>query len=378
MSSLKESFAYFTKETSRLEVSYKALQEKFKELHNQLESYSATLSTIAAHMSEGLIFVSVNGNIELFNGSASTLTGHPHNSIFQTSYWEHFTDAFFGFSMEKALKEAAFHARKTIVSFQSDTLTYDVEVSSSFIPKKGILLLLRDLTEERHLQKALSRNDRLRDLGEIAAALAHEIRNPLGGIQGFASLLSRDLKDFPQQKAMATAILEGTQALNRLVSNVLNYARPLEVHFALCDAALLIYETATLINVDKSSTSNIKLALPEESYLINVDKELLKMALLNLIQNALYASPEPYSVIISLEKKEGFICIVISDKGPGIAKDQIEKIFLPFFTTKPSGTGLGLSEAQKIVHAQGGTIEVFSEKKIGSTFIIKVPSYASD
>lgn len=375
--SLKESFVFFTKETSQLKASYQTLQDEFKKLQSTCDSSTAALSSIVDSMSEGLIFISIHGTIELFNDAACQLIGLSIEKALHSSYGDHFSDDFFGFSMEHALNGAPV-ARKAFLSWTIGNHLVDVEISSSVIPKKGILVLLTDLTLQKHLEKTIARNERLRDLGEMAAALAHEIRNPLGGIQGFASLLCRDLDSFPEKKEMANAILEGTRSLNRLVTNVLNYAKPMEVHHATFDGILMIEETLALIKAELSADFHYFFEHSHAPIPIFGDKELLKMAVLNLVKNGIQASSKTSLVKIFIDHDAENVFISIVDQGHGIPVENLEKIFLPFFTTKPSGNGLGLAEAQKIAHAHGGTIDVHSEMGIGSTFILKVPSYVAD
>lgn len=363
MNSLDQSVALFSQETARLEAAYRDLQAEFSRLHRHL-------SMIASHMSEGLIFISCEGIIDLFNEAAAQMLG-VDPSLNHSSYWQHFSDTLFGFSVKDILKGAP-KKEKSRLTLTSESFTREIELSSSFIPEKGLLLLLRDLTEQKWLEAAISRNDRLRDLGEMAAALAHEIRNPLGGIQGFACLLCDDLHHAPKQKEMAHAIVEGTQTLNRLVSNVLNFARPLELHIARCDIVLLIQEVVALLHA-ASPTPAIEISLPP-SCMLYADKALLKMAFINLVTNARQASfTSP--VYISLHETQKSVEILIEDKGVGIAKENLEKIFLPFFTTKPQGNGLGLPEAQKIIHAHGGTLKIESTPGLGTLVRVEVAKY---
>ncbi len=366
---LQEAFTVFSQETLRLETSYRSLQNEFERLHQKLESSTHTFQSIVSSIPEGLIFISSDGSIEWFNPAATHLTG-----VFFSSplpFWEYFTDDFFGFSMRIALKEESLR-RRIILTLPSSSR--EVEVSASPVHAKGLILLLRDLTDQRQLEQALARNDRLKELGEMAAALAHEIRNPLGGIQGFASLLHQDLKDIPQLQEMAASIVEGTRTLNRLVTNVLAYARPLELHLTMVDLVRLVEETLFFAKMISSIPCHFE--KPSSSLFVQADGELLKMALLNLLQNAFHASPPEGVISLFFREKDDNILLSVSDQGIGVPEETQEKIFLPFFTTKAGGTGLGLSETQKILHAHGGTVEVHSDK--GATFTLKVPKYAAD
>ncbi len=134
----------------------------------------------------------------------------------------------------------------------------EIEAGLTPILSKGVMIILRDLTEQRRLEQAVLHNERLKELGQMAATLAHEIRNPLGGIQGFASLLASDLKDLPAQQKMAKEIVEGASVLNQLVTNVLHYARPLDIHFEVVSVNQLIEECINWLKADSATTSPLQ------------------------------------------------------------------------------------------------------------------------
>ena len=351
--------ASHVRETKRLEEAYAHLQHAFYSLKEKLESSHNTLEKITTHMSEGLIFVTIEGTISLFNPAAGELTGYLPEKILHSPYDAHFSDSLFGFSMQKAVQHQGLHQR----IFLTLNDEKELEVSTSFIPEQGVLLLLTDRSEQQKLAKSLSHANHLKELGEMAATLAHEIRNPLGGIEGFAQLLKRDL-EAPDHQKMIKAILEGTQTLNHLVTNVLDYARPMKLHFAHVDLVALVRDTVALLRAEKQNLSyHLHLAYTE--YLVSVDQGRIKLALLNLLRNASEAHATQVDILLT---KEG--ALIIKDNGRGISQKNLEKIFSPFFTTKTTGTGLGLAETQSVVEAHGGKLEVSSEEGKGTDFTL--------
>ena len=354
--------AHYSQETKRLEGACSHLQQQFYELKEKHEASHQTLEQIVAHMSDGLMFVSNNGIVTLFNPAAAELTGLSKEVVLHTSFWDHFSDRVFGFSMEEALKKPTGHRR----IFLTLGASQEVEVSTSSVPEKGVLLLLCNRTEQQKLQKSLSQGERLQELGEMAATLAHEIRNPLGGIEGFAQLLKRDL-EAPSHQRMIQAILEGTRILNRLVTNVLDYARPMQLHFAPANLVTLVEETLNLSSAAAhGGTCHFKSAHP--TYAISMDQERIKLVLLNLLRNAFEAGAQRVDILLT---NEG--ALVVQDDGEGISQDNLDKIFTPFFTTKMRGTGLGLAQALAVIKAHDGTLEVASEQGKGTQFILKLP-----
>lgn len=324
-----------------------------------------------SYVSLGLICVTKQGTISLLNAAAEKITGYSTREVLNKSYADFFSDTLFGFSLKQALLKK--EKKKTIfLTLKREKKEQPLEVTFSEIPENGVIIELKDASEFRKMKQTLDRNDRLKEIGEMAARLAHEIRNPLGGIEGFAELLCRDLKDDPKKGNMAQAIVEGTRLLNRVVTSVLHYARPLEVHFTEVDLIPVLQEMVALTMANEKNGKTCCLCHEKTSIFAFIDKELFQMAFLNLLRNAFEATPKQGKVEISLFEEINMICISIKDEGMGIEKENLEKIFTPFFTTKIDGSGLGLSEAHKVIEAHGGKIEV-STTSYGTIFTIKLP-----
>lgn len=395
MKHLAEAFSLFSQETQHLKEAYFRLQERFEQVQATLEktnnslrekvtevkTVSSYLHNILTHMNQGILFIDAEGIITTYNKAAATILGKDEKKILYSNYWNIFDDNFFGFSVRQALNFGL--SRKVNYISLSDEIgeTKQIEVSATFVsdsPKEynGLILLLKDITRLQRLQMLANLNDRMKELGEMAATVAHEIRNPLGGIRGYASLLVRDLESEPHLKEMAEQIIEGTKALERLVSNVLHFSRPLEMQLECEDLAFLVKEIVKFIKIDPSCPSHIvfDLHLPKEKFEVPVDRQLFRSAILNLLVNAFQAiEDENGKITISLIKNNDFAILSIADTGKGIPAKDLEKIFSPFFTTKEKGTGLGLSETYKIIQAHFGTIDVRSQPRVGTTFTITLP-----
>jgi PAS domain S-box-containing protein len=358
---LNNKLAHYSREARLLEAAYASLQEQFYALKEKLESSRQTLEQMVTYISDGLMFITVEGKITLVNPAAAELIGHTCDRMVHGEYWDHFPDHFFGFSMREALKKSSFHQR----IFLTLNDEKEIEVSTSSIPQKGVVLLLCDRTEQQRLEKGLNQTERLKELGEMAAALAHEIRNPLGGIEGFAQLLKRDLET-PTQQRMIQAILEGTRTLKHLVAEVLDYARPMRLHFASVDLVDLIQKTLILASASANMpTCSFKCA--HAAYPLVIDQEQIKLVLLNLLRNA----HEAKATVVEIDLTEQG-ALIVSDNGAGMSQKELKKIFTPFFTTKARGTGLGLAHALAVIKAHDGTLEVASEEGKGTQFTLKL------
>jgi signal transduction histidine kinase len=246
----------------------------------------------------------------------------------------------------------------------------------------GTLHIIRDITEIKALEEQNKRGERLSAMGEMAVELAHEIRNPLGSIELFASLLEKELPRESDPGRWAENIRIGSRSLNNIVSNMLHFANPLAPTFSDVELHEIIEEIIRFAEPILSQREvTIERNLDADSALVSGDRELLKQMMLNLVLNALQAMPSHGSLHISTRKIEslpgGASCeglqIKIQDTGLGIPSEHLERIFDPFFTTNKSGTGLGLSVVHQIVDQHSGFIHVESEPNVGTTFKVTLP-----
>jgi PAS domain S-box-containing protein len=387
---LKAAFERFSVETSALKDGYSKLQEQFRTVNMRLDIANKKLNakvlelakaqeylnTILTNISQGIIFVCDDGIVTTYNASALAIFGA--EDVIDKDFSEVFADDIFGFSMSSYLSRRE-SMPSSFVQYTCDGAVKDLDIAATYVnagvgQHAGIIIVVRDITEVRKLRTIANRNDRLHELGEMAASIAHEIRNPLGGIEGFASLLCRDLEDSPGQHKMAKSIVEGSKALNRLVSTVLSYARPTTLEFSKASLKNLIIDIGDLFSADKKFLDRVSFVvdLPNDDIEAYFDIGTMKSAMMNIALNAAQAMPDGGAVTMSLEEADNHAHITVHDNGSGIVDDDLENIFSPFFTTKVEGNGFGLSEAHKTLQAHGGSIEVASVPG-DTTFTMKIP-----
>jgi two-component system sensor histidine kinase HydH len=243
---------------------------------------------------------------------------------------------------------------------------------------EGAVIVLRDLSEIKQLEEKVRRSEKLAAIGELAAGVAHEIRNPLSSIRGFAQFLRHALRERPQDQQYAETMVSEVDRINNVVTDLLTFARPMEADFAPTDVAELVEHSVRLVEADaKSQELEIHMNIAELPE-VKLDASQLTQALLNLLLNSLQAVEKGGHIEIGAEfnARNSSLHLWIEDDGPGIAEHQIEKIFEPFFTTREKGTGLGLSIVHKIIENHNGEIRVESppgEKNCGSRFTIIIP-----
>jgi len=238
---------------------------------------------------------------------------------------------------------------------------------------------VRRLREElANKNRQLERRKRLAALGEMAAGLAHEIRNPLGGIQLYANLLRKDVSDRPEMVQIIDKMITGIRSLDALVTDVLALTHTVQPKFAKEDLVKITQSTMDLVQpLITEKQSQISFNSPM-SLLMNCDRNMLQRAVMNLLRNAIEAAGENGQVMIDLNVKHQSIIMQIADSGPGIDAEIADRIFNPFFTTKDTGTGLGLSIVHRIIEAHEGSIKVGKAPLGGALFTIKLPYSKGD
>src|SRR5512146_205613 len=235
---------------------------------------------------------------------------------------------------------------------------------------------LRESREEIHRlhQTQMSRAEHLATMGELAAGLAHEIRNPLAGIAGVVEIIGRDLPASSPARAVVKEVRQEVMQINRIVSDLLECARPKPPETRLSDIHATI-EHAVMFSRQQALSKSIDIEFPHDPLPLEVehDSNQVNQVLLNLLLNSIQSIDHSGKIMVRAERHGTMAAIAITDTGRGIAPEHLPHIFRPFYTTKGNGTGLGLSLARRIVEEHGGRVEVSSTLGQGSTFTVFLP-----
>ena len=243
----------------------------------------------------------------------------------------------------------------------------------------GAIANFRDITALKRLAEQVKRSQHLAALGEMAAGVAHEIRNPLNSIRGFAQLLAE--KSQEKAKEYLDIIIEEVDRMNGIVQDLLDFARQRELTMAKVDLARLMDDLAVQMRADAQAAGvSLEISAPRDLGGVIGNEEKLKQVLLNIMRNGMEAMKDGGALSVAIEpssaqdvSSRAELFIRVKDTGCGIPEDVLPKIFDPFFTTKDCGTGLELSICQKIVEQHSGRIEVESSRGKGSTFTVVLP-----
>lgn len=244
----------------------------------------------------------------------------------------------------------------------------------------GVEGIIRDITDRKKIEDQIRRSERLASIGELAASIAHEIRNPLGAISNSVCMLKRDLALDGDDQKLFEMVVEETDRLNSIITNFLTFAHPAEYHFVKSDILAIIDETLLLLQRDERFNEKIKIIKVYENDVpgVYLDQNWIRKVFWNLLVNSIDAMPRGGKIHIHVRRPKvpnnEEIEIAVADTGKGITPEIMKKIFEPFFTTKKTkGTGLGLSIVHRIVDNHGGVIDVKSERNKGTVFTIRLP-----
>jgi len=230
------------------------------------------------------------------------------------------------------------------------------------------------------IEDQLRRADRLSALGELSAGMAHEIRNPLGSIKGTAEILRDGVGEDDPKLEFANILVKEVDRLNRVLEDFLRFAKPAPIERGLFHPNRVIRDVVELTRQQALRSRVVvrtEFAFAEDIE-ISGQEEQIKQALLNLVLNAIQVMPDGGFLEISTRIQKGMFDLLVKDSGPGVSKDDRDRIFNPFVTTRDSGTGLGLPIAQRIIQSHGGHIKLESAPGEGSTFTICLPLSARD
>ncbi|MBM4055530.1 MAG: PAS domain-containing protein [Planctomycetes bacterium] len=399
---LATAFEQFNLYTLRLEEAYNQLQTKVKEIDKEMEekntrlkdnvhelgSLTKYLNSLLGSIHSGVIAINLKGEISTFNKAAEEILNISGSSVIGKKIECLYEKADGGASLLiEALKKG-----KNFISVEreiktSHGLTRLVESSVSLIKDSqdntiGAVEVFKDLSKIRDLETRLRKADKLAAIGAMAASVAHEIRNPLNGIEGFSALLARDFDDADPRKKLVKNIIQGTKNLNKTVTELLVFARPVKLHLRNSSISEILDKTLFFIKEDmkRNGVDNIYIhkEYNGEDDCLKCDSEKLQQAFLNLCLNAIQSMTcgghlTVFTRAIEGENDTEVFQIGIKDTGVGIKKEVVRKIFDLFFTTKQDGTGIGLAIVNKIIEAHNGKIFVESEEGKGTTFYINLP-----
>ncbi|WP_418791166.1 two-component system sensor histidine kinase NtrB [Phosphitispora sp. TUW77] len=284
------------------------------------------------------------------------------------------------YELIKEIEAGKLKASEEILNNSAETEPVPYEVTAHRILNRkgkylGVCIFATDIRDLKKLEKVIAHSDRMMVAGQLAAGAAHEIRNPLTSVKGFIQLLKEELEGTPKEEYISIIISE-IDRVNNIISEFLKMAKPtilnkkeINIRDLLADIKVLVESEAYLKNI------NIIEDFPDFLPMLKIDCDQTKQVIINIIRNSFEAMSEGGTLIIKCNetKKRRELCIEIEDTGEGMTADTMKQMFAPFYTTKDSGTGLGLAVSREIVECHGGRIDVTSELGKGTKIRVYLP-----
>jgi two-component system sensor histidine kinase HydH len=352
------------------------MTQSYRNAKASLSRIKAFSDHLVENMPIGLIAVDNNKRIALSNNTAGSIlsilppdiSGKGAEEILPPALWKLIS----GLEAQEGVIETE------IECILNDGKTVPLEVSATELKDEkgnflGYIILFKDLSEVRALRREVARSQRLASLGSLAAGVAHEIRNPLSSIKGFATYFL-ERQDKPEDKEIAKVMIHEVDRLNRVVSQLVELAMPVSVSKKPVSLSAVIEKSLKILERDASEKKiEIKTTFMPEELQIAIDEDRIKQVLLNLYLNGIESMEKGGILSIELSEKNGEAIIKISDTGCGISEKDLAHVFDPYFTTKTTGTGLGLAIVHNIIEAHGGKITAESRPGNGTVFTIYLP-----
>ncbi len=352
--------------------------ERLEEREVDLAAITALHESIVQSVSSGLVTVDAGGRVTFLNRAGEEITGLSTAEVRgePASRW------FAAFQPTTARGETDFVNARGEVRRVGYTVFPLVGRGGGQI---GSAVIFQDLTELRGMEAAVQRSERLADLGRLAAGLAHELRNPLASVSGCIELLRANAPLSAEDARLMDIVLREATRLNQLVTRFLEFSRPAPVERRGADLAAIAAETLDVFANDPAA-ARVRLDRALDSAPVACDTDQVKQVLWNLLANAAQAlggreggangGPAGAIRVSCGAAEDGGAWMAVEDDGPGIAAADLSRVFIPFFTTKERGTGLGLATVHRVVEAHGGSIDVDSAPGRGARFTVRLPGPA--
>jgi two-component system sensor kinase FixL len=350
-------------------------------LEQALKGSEARWRAIIESAVDGIVVIDARGQVETFNRAAERLfgyaadevVGHNVNMLMPAPYHDEH-DGYLGRYRATGVQKIIGIGRE-VTGLRKDGSEFPLHLSVGEVFIEGeskFTGILHDLTERVQLETRLREQSALTRLGEMAAVVAHEVKNPLTGIRGAIQVIGGRLPAGSKDVQIIGDIIARIDALNDLMKDLLLFARPPQPRVAAVDVLSLLKNVRDLLRQDPA-LRGLRIDVTGDAIVLPADAELLKIVVQNLLLNGAHAMQGQGLIQVVVTSADGLCQIAIADEGPGIPAEVLDKLFTPFFTTKARGTGLGLSTARRFVEAHGGTLAIESPATGGTTATIRLP-----
>lgn len=350
-----------------------------RQMRDVQEVFSAlkeNLDQIMGNLQDGLMLFTEDERIVLVSASAENFVNRPRGEMLGRKVREVFT----GETRLGRFILDCFDLHQDVSAREIDTESRRVQVSLDFIEeggqKIGALLTMRDAESVRRIEDEIELSRRLAAIGRLTSGVAHEVRNPINAIMVHLQIMRERMQEVdPESKRHMDVIASEIQRLGRVVQTLLDFTKPVELRLTDIDLRRIGEEVALLAGPEAARHGVlVQTDLPAAPLPVKVDPDLIKQVLLNIANNGIQAMPTGGSLTITARREDGTVQVDISDQGAGVPPEIGEKIFNLYFTTKKSGTGIGLAMSYRVMQLHNGNISYDSRPGQGTTFHLRFPA----
>ena len=368
-----------------LRIERETLELRMKAQADELRDSNARLRSIIDSAVDGIIVIDARGRIEAFNPAAERLFGYREQElvgqnihVLMPSPYREEHDGYLARYLDTNVKKIIGTGRE-VTGLRRDGTTFPLHLSVAEMVIGGerkFTGILHDLSARARIEEQLREQASLVRLGEMAAVIAPEVRNPLAGVRGAIQVIGSRLPQDGKDASVVKEIVARIDGLNDLMKDLLLFARPPQPHPAKVDMAVLLAATVELLRADPA-IKDVSIRTEGSAPSVWADAALLKIVFHNLLVNGAQAMHGRGTIRVSIATVGTLCHISLSDGGPGVPLEFRERLFTPFFTTKARGTGLGLPTAKRLVEAQGGSIRIDCPPAGGTTVVVQLPTSAA-
>jgi two-component system sensor histidine kinase PilS (NtrC family) len=363
------------------------LQKTFEELdanRQNLAELRALNQNVVESIPSGLITLSPDGVATFINPAGCHILREEPQSVIGRNIAEFgfYSDEEWRDARKMLLSDSVIRSERDDFRIGDDTRSLGFAITplnSIEGTASGYTLIFQELTEMKRLESELRLKDRMAAVGELSAGIAHEIRNPLAAIAGSVQVLKKSTALNPQEQRLMSIILKESERLNKSIADFLRFVKPQEKRSAAFDIAASLSETLDLLrhSPELGAGHTIEDAIAPPSYAIIGDGDQIRQVFWNIARNAVQAMPDGGTLLVTTEVGAEHYNIVFSDNGRGMNDADQRRLFQPFRTNFPSGTGLGMAISYRIVQEHGGHIDVTSREGIGTAITVSLPVSAT-
>jgi len=350
--------------------------QNLKTISLEYDKFKTLTSSVLQNMSEAVVVIDKEFRITLFNKSAESLFNSKSKDVLGSSI-KTFIGGKLSFVLDKIASNVTVFENDIFINNGIKFLSFTIStLEDPDTNQTKFTVVIKDLTETKRLEEEAKRNEKLSAMGELASGVAHEIRNPINAIGMIAQRLNKEFIPADNQKEYLdiTLLLRNeVNRINKIITQFLSYAKPIDISKKQVEINSYLNEIYKLFEAQAKQKSINFIIQSSQKFNVNIDADLIKQSLLNIISNAFDAVTNNGEISINYFKLKNDFVIEISDNGIGMSSDQQKKIFDLYYTTKKDGNGLGLSITQKIIAQHKGTISISSKVNNGTTFKIILP-----